>query len=825
MRRLLFLFLLAGASFADSNLSSAIGWLKSAQDPATGEINHYGVWGTAWGTIALAQYGENESTLNKSLGYISNSQNNDGGIPYELGSPWGSGVDYSAPAILAFAYANRTPYSMKNNNRTPMDFIWGTQGANGGFGEWGEDTVSTSLAVIALSTIGENITRTGKDPAAFILSKQNSTDGGFDWWTKSEATAQALIALNNVGIDDQSTTAGLNYLKSIQNTTTGRIVDPYVTALSALAFHSYGWDHENSMAVSYLKSVQNESGRIGRTNETQASDAFTTALSALAFSNFTFTSKVNASLSCSFTALLLNETQTCTLSLSQLGNTSYRYSLDGVSSYSNSPSISFSGFSSGRHNVSASAFGTSQRLVFSTNLLHFNFTVPGLESPLQNSAYNLGDVVEVRASNAENLSAFFNGSGLNGTLDNSVYSSRIENLTIGNYSIYFNLSGFSEYRNFTVSDRYTVQITNPGGCTIGSASQIAFSVLGANGVAVTTASVFACLNGNCAQTDGSSYQYTCTGTNSFYVNASRNGNFGSAQIEFSGTSPSSGGGGSYVTVEIEFPPNAGRHDISRVLNYGECEYAYDCFSKVASLDCGWFSAGGALACPGSTVSRTCLATGVDGIKASSGGWWSFYTNGGLSAWGISCYKVNNGDKVKLKYAGEYKVESPPAPQPNSGTGSAAASPAPEKNRTAPPKETPAHKPVIIESGGFKMEENIGTALVSSARKSKATIVSGANAPCPTCDFASALLLKSGLDGMDISTEVTTDDRVRECGGKEIVIFVGGPAANRGVPASYLNVTGSADGAIYNITQNCFVVAGNTRELTNKAVSALMETFK
>lgn len=753
----MFLFLLAGAGFADPKPDAAIGWLKSAQDPNTGEINQYGVWGTAWGVIALAQYGENESTLNKSLGYIANSQNTDGGIPYELGSPWGSGVDYSAPAILAFVSSNKTPDSLKKNNKTPMDFIWGTQGAGGGFGEWGEDVVSTSLAVMALSTIGENITKTGKDPIQFILSKQNSTDGGFEWWTTSEASAQALLALNSIGIYNQNTTTALYYLKSLQNPTTGAVVDPYVTALSAMAFHSYGWKLENELAVSYLKSVQGGNGRIGRTNQAQASDALTTALSALAFMNFSFgnvssSSRMDANLSCSFQAPFLNETQFCTISVPQGWSPIYRYSIDGAVAYSDLPSAPFSGFSPGSHMISAAAFGMSPNLTLYTDIVYFNFTAigPTIEAPVQNSRYNLGDAVEMRVSNATNLSVFFNGTRINGIITNLTYSARIENLSAGNYSLYFISPGFSEYRNFSVLDQYPAQ--NPG-------------------------------------------------TNS----------------------PPSGGGGSYVTVEVEFPPNSGRHDISRVLNYGECEYAYECFTKVVPLECSWWSAVGGLACPGSSVSKTCLATGVDGVKAGSSGWWSFYTNGGLSAWGISCYKMSNGDKIKFKYAGEYKTKG------TAQVSGAAALPIITKDETkniTKKGEIGINKSgqlPFIERGGFRIMENIGKEMMT--KKSRIRVVSGAKAPCPECDFATALLIKAKLDELNASAEVTTDDRSGNCTEKETIIFVGGPKANRGVPDSYWNITASGEGAVYNITENCFVVAGNTRELTNKAALLLMETFK
>jgi len=822
MRRLFFLLLLAGAGFADSNLTAAIGWLKSAQDQNTGEINGYGVWGTAWGVVALAQYGENGSTLNKSLEYIAASQNNDGGIPYELGSPWGSGVDYSAPAILAFVSANKTPDSIKKNGKTPMDFIWGAQGANGGFGEWGEDAVSTSLAVIALSTSGENITKTGKDPSLFILSKQNTSDGGFEWWTKSEATAQALISLSAAGVNNSNTTAGLNYLKSLQNASTGQIVDPYITAFSAIAFNAYGWANEKELAIGYLKSVQNESGRTGRINASQASDAYTTALSALAFMNFSFKS-ADANVSCENTVVGEGDTKRCYVN-SSISLPLSKFVLNNQTYYANGAEQSFENLPAGDYAVLASAFGAYGRALYHTPIKTTNFSVYGIVSPQKNQRYNMGDAVSIIATNLENATAYLNDGRLNGSVENRTYRYSFTANQTGNYTLTFNISGAISERNFSVSDAYAVQIKNPGGCTIGSAAQIAFSVLGANGNAVSNATVFACFNGACTQAD--SISYTCAGTNSFYVNASRNGNFGSAQIEFSGTTPNSGGGGgSYVTVEIEFPASSGRTFPGRVLNYGECEYAYDCFAKVANLDCGWFSAGGALACPGSTVSKTCLATGVDGIKAGSKGWWSFYTNGALSTWGISCYKVNNGDRIKLKYVGEYKADTTPAPENKGPTSLAAAPIATQKNTSSPPKETPAQKPALIETGGFRMAENIGNMLVAPARKSRATIVSGASAPCPTCDFASALLLKSGLDELNISADVTTDDKTRECSTKETIIFVGGPKANKGVSESYRSITGTADGAIYNITANCFVVAGNTRELTNRAVLTLIKTFK
>lgn len=181
--------------------------------------------------------------------------------------------------------------------------------------------------------------------------------------------------------------------------------------------------------------------------------------------------------------------------------------------------------------------------------------------------------------------------------------------------------------------------------------------------------------------------------------------------------------------------------------------------------------------------------------------------------------------------------------PPSGGGSTGPSYTVAKNKTAGPVKltfikTATAKIKLIQTPGVtiykyfslvdKFKETIHVNLKKF--KAKVLIVYGASAPCVECDLNASNVLKQQLS-LNYTVLVKNDTEVDSCADDYFVIFVGGPVANKGVAqyagtnVSYQSVTSSQNGALYNITGNCYVAAGNDRDYTKEAAKTFVELLK
>lgn len=149
---------------------------------------------------------------------------------------------------------------------------------------------------------------------------------------------------------------------------------------------------------------------------------------------------------------------------------------------------------------------------------------------------------------------------------------------------------------------------------------------------------------------------------------------------------------SFVAVAISYPAGSGLADAHTQVLLSACPSAHLCFSQVAPIECQWFTASGALACPG--ISQTCFVQKVGGVAAPPGGGWSFYANGQPASTGVSCYKPAAGDAIELRL---FAYSTAPAPTAAPAAAAPAATPA--------PSAAPAQAEADQQAGG--LEETAG----------------------------------------------------------------------------------------------------------------------
>lgn len=103
------------------------------------------------------------------------------------------------------------------------------------------------------------------------------------------------------------------------------------------------------------------------------------------------------------------------------------------------------------------------------------------------------------------------------------------------------------------------------------------------------------------------------------------------------------------TLQILFPAGSGIRNVSKTLPTVDCPHALDCISNYANVSCAWFSAAGALSCPG--VAQTCFITAVDNVTPSwtgLGGYWTLLEDGLVSSVGASCLAPQAGELLQLE---------------------------------------------------------------------------------------------------------------------------------------------------------------------------------
>ncbi len=162
-----------------------------------------------WGVLALIAAGEasNSEIIQKTITFIKNSQQDDGGWGWDVAATWGTDPDDTAAAVMALAAAGENPNSIVIIDA--LSYLKNTQGDKGGFLSWGmENADSTAWAIQAIIAAdqdpeSETWKKNSNTPKDFLRSLQN-TDGSFSWTSNNpggfpaQTTAMSIVALKSL---------------------------------------------------------------------------------------------------------------------------------------------------------------------------------------------------------------------------------------------------------------------------------------------------------------------------------------------------------------------------------------------------------------------------------------------------------------------------------------------------------------------------------------------------------------------------------------------------------------------------------------------------
>ena len=261
-RRFLVLMLLASlflASFSTAfNQTVLVNFIHSSQLPN----GSFGSWSPYTSAVVAGLYSVegNSSNVSSALTWLR----------FDLldanSFTWG---ESDAVGIGLFAFENQTLAE-----RTALEQnLSGFQLSSGGFKGWYsngdivEDSVDTAWAVLGHNSL--NVSQK-QNAVNYLISLQNS-DGSFNHSSAvssssfsslgpdlTSSTSLSLLALNKLGIGfgNQSVVSGLNFLKASSSSC---FEGSFSASLSALAFNAFNEVNYSAAALNYLKTLQNSS--------------------------------------------------------------------------------------------------------------------------------------------------------------------------------------------------------------------------------------------------------------------------------------------------------------------------------------------------------------------------------------------------------------------------------------------------------------------------------------------------------------------------------------------------------------------------------------
>ena len=269
-------------------INDAITWLAAHQD-SNGQIGSHAVWGNAFALMALNLSAGNDSIKQNAQRYLLANQASDAGFAYP---GYESDALHTGVSIMALIANGLSVEDFNKGNNTAIGFLLSKQENDAGFSGWGgSDVDTTAWATMALTAANETMpAKNSKTPIDYIFSAQNA-DGGFGYKTgqnsSEDYSAEALVAFAAAGQEKNSAIAtALNWIKA-QQQPSGCFSNAYTTALASMALIAYSEDANS--ALQCLKGMQLSDNGFGR--DALNSNAPDTAMAIIALSEKTFPTK------------------------------------------------------------------------------------------------------------------------------------------------------------------------------------------------------------------------------------------------------------------------------------------------------------------------------------------------------------------------------------------------------------------------------------------------------------------------------------------------------------------------------------------------------